>query len=106
MVTEENSVREVSLVIEPHETARPVLPFSGGAVTDDLEQQQPSIADEVEKLHQEAEAAFSRGYNEGVVEGRRQQANDDQYYIDRAERLSQLLAQAEAEIQRLRNLNR
>lgn len=50
------------------------------------------------RMQQENEAAFGRGYQKG----REDQLAEDRYYIDRVKELSQLLASAEAEIQRLR----
>jgi flagellar biosynthesis/type III secretory pathway protein FliH len=55
-------------------------------------------AAELERLRNEIDAAFQRGF----AEGRQAQASDDAYYVERAEHLARLLAQAEAEIQRLR----
>jgi hypothetical protein len=70
-------------------------------MTDELEPG-PGLAEEtaaeLERLRGEITAAFERGF----AEGRQVQANDDAYYVERAEHLARLLAQAEAEIQRLR----
>ncbi len=55
-------------------------------------------AAELDRLRGEITAAFERGF----LEGRQIQSNDDAYYVERAEHLARLLAQAEAEIQRLR----
>jgi hypothetical protein len=68
----------------------------------DIDTTDHSLADEtaaeLERLRNEIDAAFERGF----MEGRQTQANDDAYYVERAEHLARLLAQAEAEIQRLR----
>jgi hypothetical protein len=68
-------------------------------MTDDVDH---SLADEtaaeLERLRNEIDAAFERGF----VEGQAKQSADDAYYVERAEHLARLLAQAEAEIQRLR----
>jgi hypothetical protein len=52
----------------------------------------------LEQARLEAEASFGRGY----AKGREDQVLEDRYYVSRVTELSRLLAEAEAEIQRLR----
>jgi hypothetical protein len=56
------------------------------------------VEQQLERMREEAEAAFGRGY----AQGRKDQQDEDRYYIERVTELSRLLASAEAEIQRLR----
>lgn len=57
------------------------------------------VEQQIELMRQEAEANFGRGY----TQGRKDQALEDAYYIERVTELSRLLASAEEEIKRLRS---
>ena len=73
-------------------------------MTDELiesEEQPPlheEVQSEIERLQAEVEAAYLRGYEAG----QQAQVEEDRFYMGRSESLSRQLAEAEREIQRLR----